>query len=167
MRAAILFLCVLATLSATALGVAQDKSDAQTAKKPRGKFTVSKETTFVTGPLDKDGYIDYVAALNEQLSKGITPENNANVVIFRAFGPHPEGGNMPTEFFKRLGYEPPENAEYWVHLGKHMRENLNPKPEGPAAEFIFRQYDRAMKRPWKSSDYPAIESCLNLNDKPL
>src|SRR5262249_23075355 len=40
-------------------------------------FTVSAETTYVTGPLDELGYVDYAAALNERLSRGVTPENNA------------------------------------------------------------------------------------------
>jgi hypothetical protein len=157
----------LLSVLASALVAEQNKPDDKSAKKPRGKFKISKETTFVTGPFDKDGYIDYVAALNEQLSKGVTPENNANVLIFKAFGPHPENGKMPAEFFKWLGYQPPEKGEYWVHLGKHMRENLNPKPEGPAADLIFDQYDRATRQPWKGPDYPAIESCLRVNEKPL
>jgi hypothetical protein len=54
-------------------------------------FTVSTETTYVTGPLDKYGYVDYVTALNERLSKGVRPENNANVLIWQALGPRPEG----------------------------------------------------------------------------
>ena len=129
-------------------------------RKPR--FTIGKETTYVTGPLDEDGYIDYVAALNERMSKGVTPENNANVVIWKAFGPHPEGSTMPPEFFKWLGYQPPEKGDYWVHLGKHMKENLNPMPQGPAADLIFEQHSRSMQRPWKGSDYPAIDSWLKV-----
>ena len=58
----------------------------------RSTFTVGTETTYVTGPLDKQGYVDYVAALNERLREGITPENNANVLIWQALGPRPEGG---------------------------------------------------------------------------
>ena len=33
------------------------------------------------GPLDKDGYVDFEAALNERLGKGVPPEKNANVSI--------------------------------------------------------------------------------------
>ena len=70
-------------------------------------FTISPETTYVTAPVDAEGYIDYPTALNERLSKGITPENNANVLIWKALGPHPEGGTMPPEYFKffRLAIE--------------------------------------------------------------
>ena len=55
-------------------------------------FTVGTETTYVTEPLDKQGYVDYVAALNQRMRKGITPEQNANVLIWQALGPRPEGG---------------------------------------------------------------------------
>src|SRR2546430_914313 len=66
----------------------------------KGKFTMSKETTFVTEPVDKDGYIDYVAALNDRLRQGVTPENNANVLIWKALGPRPEGTTLGSEFCK-------------------------------------------------------------------
>ena len=70
-------------------------------------FTVSPQTTYVTGPLDKDGYVDYVTALNERLGKGIAPEKNANILICQALGPHPEGSILPAEYFQWLGIDPP------------------------------------------------------------
>ncbi|MFP6600890.1 MAG: hypothetical protein VB862_00040, partial [Pirellulaceae bacterium] len=42
-------------------------------------FTVSKETTRITSPLRKDGYVDYLAAINVLSSRGVTPENNVFV----------------------------------------------------------------------------------------
>ncbi len=62
-----------------------------------GPFVISKETTYVTGPVRKDGTIDYVAAINEHLSAGITKENNAAIPMLEAIlqiaeeqGPHYE-----------------------------------------------------------------------------
>src|SRR5437867_2887413 len=83
-------------------------------RKPEPKFPLGKETTVVTGPLDQDGYIDYQAALNERLGKGVSPDKNANVLLWKALGPRPEGGKeMPPEFFKALGIEePPEKGDY-------------------------------------------------------
>src|SRR5438094_5975588 len=72
-----------------------DKKEEKKATKGKGTFTIGKETTYVTGPLDKDGYIDYAAALNERLGRGVTPENNACVLLWKALGPHPEGATMP------------------------------------------------------------------------
>jgi hypothetical protein len=48
---------------------------------PTPKYPVSKDTTYVTGPIDKDGFIDYAAALNQLLGKSITPETNANALM--------------------------------------------------------------------------------------
>src|SRR4051794_11712658 len=78
-------------------------------QKPKVKFTVGKDTTYATGPLDKDGFVDYVSALNERLGKGATPANNAVVALCQAFGPRPEGAPLPAKFYTWLGIkEPPE-----------------------------------------------------------
>ena len=47
----------------------------------RWTFTISPETTYVTGPVDADGFIDYETALNERLRGDIKPEQNANVLL--------------------------------------------------------------------------------------
>src|SRR5438067_12124776 len=98
--------------------------------KPVPKFPLGKETTYVTGPLDKDGYIDYEAALNDRLGKGVTAETNANVLIWKAIGPTPEGGKgMPPEFFKRLGTdEPPRDGAYFIGLDAFMKDTLKLDP---------------------------------------
>ena len=44
-------------------------------------FTISKETTYITRPLDQDGYVDYLAALNEAASEEVTVEINAAVLL--------------------------------------------------------------------------------------
>src|SRR5216683_622251 len=86
-------------------------------------FTVGTETTYVTEPLDKHGYVDYVTALNQRISKGITPEKNANVLIWQALGPRPEGGTMPPEYFQWLGVEsPPEEGDYWISWHAYLKQ---------------------------------------------
>src|SRR5262245_7335467 len=96
---------------------ADKKKDAKkdaAAKTDKPKFTISKAATYVTGPLDKDGYIDYAAALNKRLSQGVTPANNANVLLWQALGPQPEGKKMPGEFFELMGMKPPpERGDYF------------------------------------------------------
>ena len=68
--------------------------------------TIAVDTTFVTGPLDADGYVDYETALNDHMRGSITPESNALVLIWQALGPKPEGGNgLPDDYFKALGCE--------------------------------------------------------------
>src|SRR4029450_7534394 len=77
-------------------------------------------------PAEKADTTDYEARLNDILSKGVTPEKNANVLIWKALGPSPEGGpSMPAEFFRRLGIpEPPKEGAYFVGLQGYMRDHL-------------------------------------------
>jgi hypothetical protein len=130
-------------------------------------FTVSPETTFVTGPLDKRGHVDYVAALNERLRKGITPETNSNVLIWKALGPHPEGGTMPAEYFEWLGVEsPPEEGDYLVGWGNYLKEN--PKlsernKKNPEKDPMIRGREWL----WTAKDEPEFADYLNQNEKPL
>src|SRR3954471_10187895 len=50
-------------------------------------FVVEKSTTYFVGPLRKDGVIDYVAAINDKVSEGVTKENNAVVPLMEALTP--------------------------------------------------------------------------------
>lgn len=84
----------------------------------RPPYTISQETTRVAGPLRPDGSVDFVAALNARLSEGVTPENNAAVVLWRAMGPPPHSKDeYRGRFFKLLGIPPlPEQGEYFLRL---------------------------------------------------
>jgi hypothetical protein len=142
-----------------------DARDKGADKKPKKRFTVSKETTYVTGPLDKDGYVDYVAALNKQLSKGVTPANNANVLLWKALGPHPEGATVLPEYFKWLGVpQPPEKGDYFLPLDRFLQDQL--KLDKATANILARD-DRTRQRPWKATDNPAVAAWLKANEKPL
>ncbi len=150
MRASAAYL-VLVGLFAAAHG--QKPSD-KLEPKYKPKFTISKETTFATEPVDKEGYIDYVSALNERLKKGVTPDNNAVVLLCKALGPRPEGGTMPAEFYEWLGIpEPPEKGDYFTHI--------------QATPTFNEEQDRAMKQPWKANELPQIALWLKTNEKPL
>src|SRR6266404_9447201 len=85
----------------------------------RVTFTVTPQTTIVTDRLDSHGFVDYPTGLHDRLSKGITPENNANVLIWKALGPHPEGTTMPPEFFQWMGMQAPAEAgDYFIDLDR-------------------------------------------------
>jgi hypothetical protein len=135
--------------------------------KPAPKFPVGKETTYVTGPLTREGYIDYETALNDRLAKGITPQRNANALLWMALGPTPEGGaGMPAEFFKRLGIEPPpKDGAYFMRLRAYLTEHL--KLDESEIETVHDQQSRVSQRPWTAKDYPHLASWLKANEKPL
>jgi hypothetical protein len=134
--------------------------------KPEPKFPLGKETTYIMGPLDKGGYIDYETALNERLGKGITPDKNANVLIWNALGPRPEGAEVPAQFYKWLGVEAPaKEGDYFVGIQGYLKDRV--KLDQGEWEAIFDQQSRATQRPWRALDFPHIAGWLKANEKPL
>lgn len=134
------------------------------------QITLAKDATFVTGPLKENGYVNYHAALNERLSKGITVENNAAIPLIRAMGSAPEGRPLPDQFFKRLGIEPlPHEGEYLIDLVSFAKREaagrIIPRPVDTAK--LLAQYDKAIEQPWVAEDAPQIARCLKANERPL
>lgn len=136
----------------------------------RNTFTIGEETTYITGPLDSDGQIDYVSALNERLRGEIKPDQNANVLIWQAIGPHPEGGNMPAEYFEWLGKPaPPEDGEYMIDLMKFVRSRTPNLVDGQRPD-ISREMeivDYCRKWPWTSKKEPEVAEWVKVNKTPL
>ncbi len=154
-------LAVLAGLAAVV--AAEEKKP----KKSSLKFTVGKETTYATGPLLADGRVDYLAALNTRMRRGVTPANNANALLWKALGPHPEGAKMSPEFFKWFQIEaPPEKGDYFIPLHRYGKDKLGIAP-GPGFEALYEQQMASCRRAWKKWDHPPIAGWLEANEKPL
>ncbi|MBI3410736.1 MAG: RNA polymerase sigma factor [Planctomycetes bacterium] len=137
-------------------------------KKPKARFTISKETTRVTDAPDPDGYIDYEAILNERLREGVTAENNANVLLFQAIGPHPQKVNMPGTYFHLMGIlAPPDKGDYFVDVLTHHRNVLNPELTNDKIKEIKDRLERAASRPWKAKKYPHLAGWLTANERQL
>lgn len=145
-----------------AVGLGWENAD----QKRKVAFTVGKDTTHASGPLDKDGYVDYAAALNEQLGKGVTPKNNANVLLWKALGPKPEDRVVAPEFFQLLGMEPPtEKGDYFTNLARFTKVRLELSPEERTA--TLDQLSPACLRSWTAKQYPHLAAWLKVNEKPL
>ncbi len=139
---------------------------AQAAGTPRPKITVSKQTTYVTGPLRPDGCVDYVAAINERYSRGVTVENNAAVLLCRAWGPgqfeHPE---TRSQFFRRLGIaEPPRKGHYLMAVREFVVDREGDRPLITETE---KQLEVAQRRPWSKEEFPLLAEWLGANEEPL
>jgi hypothetical protein len=133
-------------------------------KEPTPKFKLSKETTFVTGPLDRDGYIDYEAALNERLKGKSTPESNAVVLLLKVFGPKPEGAELHPDFYRWLGTDaPPADGVYLKPRSEHFEGQFKSDnvETFEAHETLLRQ------QPWRPDDAPKHAEWLKVNEKPL
>jgi len=135
--------------------------EAQEPAKPR---VVSKETTRIVRPLRPDGYPDYIAALNEHYSRGVTPENNAEVSLRQAMGP----GEIPEElrgrYFQLLGIARlPEEGEYFSRFRDYSAIHIGARGELPPDK----QLEQAVKKPWSAEQFPVVAGWLEANKKPL
>jgi hypothetical protein len=137
------------------------------AAKPRPLITVSKETTYLTKPLTKDGFVNYAQALDDEYRKGVTPENNFAVVFWQSFGP----GNIIPEFreqmFEKLGIDPvPDQGDYYVTLHA-MSKRIKKQKEGQedAGWALFDQEEQTSQGPWSAKQFPELAEWVRINKK--
>jgi len=100
--------------------------------------------------LDENGYVDYVAAINEAASKGVTPENNFVVALWQIFGPVEVSDTDRERYFRLLGVAVP------VESGEYYR---------PPSDRLRKQLQKAFGQPWSDSDFPEPADWLAANDK--
>jgi len=145
-------------------------------QKPRVRVTISKQTTVITEPLRPDGYPDYLEAVNRMASQGVTPQNNAMVLLVKAFGPREITEGVRAEYFKRLGIDPlPEQGEYFVTKFDYVTGIIYDALDAPISmeehdrrrDEANRQFDLAGNRPWSKADCPLVAGWLEVNEKPL
>ena len=141
--------------------------------------TISKETTFITEPLRPDGFPDYVGALNQHFSEGVTPENNSSVLFWKAVGPKMIDKKFRKKFFRMLGIPPlPEKGDYFVASDEHQNAKIARKTgrEQPLVTTSEenrqlweqqKQLELARKRPWSKEEYPEWAEWIAVNEKPL
>lgn len=135
-------------------------------KKPTSKIKPDKAVTFVTEPLDEDGYVDYEAALNKVLKGKATPQTNAIVMLLKVFGPKPEGAELRPAFYEALGVTaPPEKGDYLVSWNKFFGDVARDDPNG--FDKLNELESRLRKQPWTPTDSPKHIEYLKANEKPL
>jgi hypothetical protein len=150
-------------------------------KPPKNSLTPSRETTYLSSPVDHNGHIDYLEAINSRMAEGVTPETNAAVLIWKALGPEPASTdplehNPPSEYFQRLGIDVREKETttyvsqtkyfdtHWAMSAPEKESELqNEIAQGKWTNEIF----EARKRPWKKTKYPRIAQWLQDNEAAL
>ncbi len=130
------------------------------------ELVISKETTYITEPLTPEGLPDYVAFLNRRLSQGVTPENNAVVLLLRALGPKLEGRMLPAWVYRRLGMRPPEmQGKYFVPVGEGLNRYFQKQPLKLQAWSQLQE--QLSTRPWRHREAPLLARLLEQNRRPL
>ncbi|KPK80528.1 MAG: hypothetical protein AMJ81_11940 [Phycisphaerae bacterium SM23_33] len=124
------------------------------------KLTISRETTFITGPLNPDGTPNYVAALDALAAEGVTKDNNAAIPLLQALGPAMLPETTRQEILRRLGSPPlPGPDDCFITLEAWNAEH----PEWPVGD----ELDLAAEGPWASKDMPGLAKWLDANAKAL
>ena len=77
----------------------------------RVAITISKATTYVTEPLNDEGYPDYIAALNRIASEDVRPEDNAAVILAGVVQSTAITDKAREAMFTLLGAKPPGEIE--------------------------------------------------------
>lgn len=131
------------------------------------KITIGKETTWATEPLGPAGFVDYLAVINRQCSQGVTPANNAAVMLYQATGPKPDGRQQPPEFFRLLGVEPPPaEGNYFEDFGNWYKNSGKDYPPGGNVAVLEMAAASGM-RSWTADEFPEIVEWLRSIEEPL
>ena len=132
---------------------------------PKRPVTISKETTHFTSPLTADGFLDYAGAINSRLGKGVSSNDNANVLFWETMGTKARK-QMEPEFFRLLGIAPAQmDAASYVDFTEFLK-TIDSDQHGVAVAGA-KERKRASQRPWKSRECPLIAKWLKVNQRTL
>ena len=173
-----LYLALAATTSAAEGPARTEKAAASKSALPLERYppvrvTISRETTHITSPLAESGYVDYVAALDQHFKKGVTPQNNAAVLMWKVTGPGAINAKSRDEYCRKLGIAPlPEKGDYFLTLDQYRKTRKDlagseTNPDEKKQEDIWKEFSRATKRPWSAKELPLFADWLKANEKPL
>lgn len=139
---------------------------------PPVEIEIGKDTTYITAPLNDDGTVNYVAYMNARLSEGVTPENNAAIILARAFGPEmwaPEALGRTTAMIGMAA--PPEKGAYFVTLDTYAQalpqEEAGESPETSISDTASEELDKATAVPWTTGELTIVSGWLEANAAPL
>ncbi len=121
--------------------------------------TVSPKTTFITAPLRADGTVDYLAAVNERSSQGVTPQNNAAVLLVEAVGPEAIHESARDRFFQMLGIDPPpEGGPHLERFADYLERTMplaSPPNEDEDSDYRRQEVYGIRHRLWTMADSPS------------
>gem|GEM_PF-6156970 len=92
---------------------------------------ISKETTYITEPLNADGYPDYEAWYAQTFGENVTPENNMLTGFFEVMGPQLSNGfdyyeqlTKPwIEIREKLGLPPLDDKDHFIPLVASLKDD--------------------------------------------
>lgn len=126
------------------------------------RFRISPETTYLTGPLDPLGYVDYVAAVNRRSAEGISPDANAAIPYLEAVAPASllPGDENLREYagrldVDRLNFADPPLAATQLNDDWTLRESLD-----AASRMLWTAEEHPELARWLDQQRPALERLI-------
>lgn len=134
------------------------------------RIEIGYDTTRLTAPVRPDGSIDYLAALNEELSKGVTPENNAAIPLLRAYGPGDNERIDPAFVLvcKALNVGVPPAEEGTIELSYFLSRNKKDRPGDDLTDDAdVEKLEDRIKQPWRAEELPDVAAWVRRHDAAL
>jgi hypothetical protein len=128
----------------------------------RRSYTPGFDTTRIVAPVRDDGAVDYLTAIENYFSDGVTPQNNAAPLILQALGRGALPRNQPTDgITDRLGMPHlPETSDYFVTYDDYCKQHPSVVPEDDPTD----PNDRII---WPIKANDQTQQWVKLNEKPL
>ena len=142
-------------------------------ERPSSDVSISKQTSYITAPLRPDGLPDYEQYVRQKMSDGVTPENNAAVLLFQALWPSELEPDQYDAVLSELGlHEIPstEAALQSVYGDLNRKQVLDWMPKataGDAEPDPDSLIGRASNRSWTNQQIPPLAKWVDANQKPL
>lgn len=133
------------------------------------RLEVGPRTTFLEGSVQPDGTFDFESALHQKSSAGITPENNAAVLLEQACGRAEMPLDLRRRYYQYLGMaEPLASGKYLVLQEMFAQQETNsPQPRGEKFQILLDEMTTAQARPWSRTEFPRVAKWIDLNVEPL
>ncbi len=119
------------------------------------------ETTRITEPTLPDGSVDYLTAVENHFSQGVTAENNAAPLMLQAFGRDALPKNQPPDgITDRLGMPHlPQKGDYFIEYSHYTVNGANDEDDDIG--------DPNLPLHWPIKIRPNADKWLKDNEKPL
>lgn len=137
---------------------------------PSKPLVISPETTFITEPLTPEGYVDYPAALLDELREGVTPENNGAIVYLQATWPSRLDEPQQAIVCNELGMEIPTRNGFMLLEESPQAEEIQAWLED-GGDLVFEDSKAVLRSasqaPWRREDCPPLAVWLDSQKEDL
>jgi hypothetical protein len=126
----------------------------------------NKATTHITAPVTADGRIDYIAAIEAELSKGVTPQNNAAVLLVQVIEPRESDDSIKVRLAAAGASDQRKDVKPLVGFESALPDVV-PVERWKLQATLEKKVGRVMARPWSAEEHPDLAAVLARNEGAL